>query len=198
MKQPEDQVLTIELGHTGERLAMWRTRDSSGVEELQMTGHLPAYQQGPPLHIHFREDEHTEVVAGTLSASVDGKDLVVEAGGSACFPKGSVHRWWNDGDEELVFRGVATPAVDLDRYLQALFEVINAGGPYHPPVFYMAHLVRRHRHTQLALGVSHGFQRVLFPIVMVLGTLLGKYRGTGWPGCPDRCTGAPIVSPDDA
>jgi len=92
MKQPEDQVLTIELGHTGERLAMWRTRDSSGVEELQMTGRLPAYQQGPPLHIHFCEDEHTEVVAGTLSASVDGKDLVVEVGGSACFPKGSVPR----------------------------------------------------------------------------------------------------------
>jgi len=177
MKQPEDQVLTIELGHTGERLAMWRTRDSSSVEELRMTGRLPAYQQGPPLHIHFREDEHTEVVAGTLSASVDGKDLVVEAGGSACFPKGSVHRWWNDGDEELVFRGVATPAVDLDRYLQALFEVINAGGPYHPPVFYMANLVHRHRHTQLALGVSHAFQRVLFPIIVVLGSFLANTGG---------------------
>jgi hypothetical protein len=79
-----------------------------------------------------------------------------------------------------------------------LFEVINAGGPYHPPFFYTAHLVHRHRHTQLALGVSHAFQRVLFPIVVVLGTLLGKYRGTGWPGCPGRCTGAPIVSPADA
>ena len=141
MKQPEDQVLMIELEHTGERLAMWRTRDCNGIEELQMTGRLPAHQQGPPLHIHFREDEHTKVVAGTLSASVDGKDLVVEAGGSACFPKGSVHRWWNDGDEELVFEGVAAPAVDLDRYLQALFEVINAGGSNHPSVFYMAHLI---------------------------------------------------------
>ena len=111
MKQPADQVLMIELEHTGERLAMWRTRDSNGIEELQMTGRLPAHQQGPPLHIHFREDEHTKVVAGTLSASVDGKDLVVKAGGSAYFPKGSVHRWWNDGDEELVFQGVAAPAV---------------------------------------------------------------------------------------
>jgi len=198
MKQPEDQVLTIELVPTGERLAMWRTRNSNGIEELQMTGCLPAHQQGPPLHIHFREDEYTEVVAGTLSASVDGKDLVVESGGSARFPKGSVHRWWNDGDEELVFRGVAAPAVDLDRYLQALFEVINAAGPNQPSVFYMAHLICRHRHTQLALGVPRGLQRVLFPMVVVLGTLLGKYRGTGWPGCPERCTGGPIVSPADA
>ena len=198
MKQPEDQVLMIELEHTGERLAMWRTRDCNGIEELQMTGRLPAHQQGPPLHIHFREDEHTKVVAGTLSASVDGKDLVVEAGGSACFPKGSVHRWWNDGDEELVFQGVAAPAVDLDRYLQALFEVINAGGSNHPSVFYMAHLICRHRHTHLALGVPRALQRVLFPMVVVLGTLLGKYRGTGWPGCPDRCTGGPIVSPAEA
>ena len=35
MKQPEDQVLMIELEHTGERLAMWRTRDCNGIEELQ-------------------------------------------------------------------------------------------------------------------------------------------------------------------
>jgi len=67
--------------------------------------------------------------------------------------------------------------------LQAMFEVLNAGGPNRPPIFYMAHVAYRHRKTQSALVVPRAVQRILFPIVVLLGTLLGKYRGTAWPGC---------------
>jgi mannose-6-phosphate isomerase-like protein (cupin superfamily) len=194
MKQSNNGTLTIELKHTGERLTLRRIKSDKGVEELHLSGSLPARRQGPPLHIHFEQDEHGEVISGTLSASVDGKDFQVAAGGSGHFAKGSAHRWWNDGDQELVFRGVATPAVDLDRFLQAIFEVLNAGSPERPPLFYMAHVLHRHRHTQLTLVVPRVLQRVLFPIVVLLGTVLGKYRGTAWPGCPSRCSGAPLVS----
>ena len=87
----------------------------------------PPHSEGPPLHVHFAEAERGEVISGILSATLDGKRLQIEAGGRASFPIGSAPRWWNDGDKELMFQGVATPAVDLDRYLQALFEVLNAG-----------------------------------------------------------------------
>jgi hypothetical protein len=79
-----------------------------------------------------------------------------------------------------------------------MFEVLNAGPPNRPPIFYMAHVLYRHRKTQLALVIPRAVQRVLFPIVVLLGTVLGKYRGTAWPGCPSRCSGAPLASPDDA
>jgi hypothetical protein len=36
-------------------------------------------------------------------------------------------------------------------------------------------------------------QTVLFPAIIFIGHLLGRYRGTAWPGCPARCTGAPRV-----
>ena len=198
MRQSNEAALTLELRHTGERLTLRRIKTASGPEELHLFGTLPPRQEGPPLHIHFGEDEHGEVISGTLSATVDGARLSVEAGRRARFPKGSVHRWWNEGDKELVFRGVATPAVDLDRYLQALFEVLNAGPLRRPPIFYMAHVLHRHRKTQLALVVPRVVQRVLFPCIVFLGTLFSKYRGTAWPGCPARCTGAPPTSADDA
>jgi mannose-6-phosphate isomerase-like protein (cupin superfamily) len=198
MNQINSQAVTLELNHNGERLTMRRIKTDAGVEELRLTGSLPAHRQGPPLHIHFGEDEHVEVVSGTLSAMVDGTLLVIKAGTSGHFPKGSVHRWWNDGDEELVLGGVVTPAVDLDRYLQALFEVLNAGPPNRPPIFYMAHVAYRHRKTQSALAVPRAVQGILFPIVVLVGTVLGKYRGTAWPGCPSRCTGAPLVSKEYA
>jgi hypothetical protein len=79
----------------------------------------------------------------------------------------------------------------LDRYLQAVFEVMNAGAPGRPPLFYLAHAALRHRRTQAVLVMPPAVQAILFPIVVALGTVLGRYRGTGWPGCPARCTGAP-------
>jgi len=80
MKQPNDQELTLELRHIGERLTLRHIKIDNGVEGLRLTGSLPAHRRGPPLHIHFEEDEHVEVVSGTLSASVDGNSLVQWSG----------------------------------------------------------------------------------------------------------------------
>ena len=35
---------------------------------------------------------------------------------------------------------------------------------------------------------------VLFRVIVAVGTLLGRYRGDGWPGCPSRCVGAPFAA----
>lgn len=195
MSPTTERNLVLELRHTGERLVLHRARDSRGIEELHLSGTLPARRAGPPLHIHALEDEHGQVLSGTLSASLDGKTLTVATGGMARFPKGSAHRWWNAGDDELVFQGIATPAVDLDRFLHALFEVLNAGASNRPPLFYLAHVLHRHRKTQTTLVMPRIIQSVIFPITILIGTVLGKYRGTAWPGCPERCVGAPSSTP---
>jgi mannose-6-phosphate isomerase-like protein (cupin superfamily) len=194
MPSTSEGSLVLELRHTGERLVLHRARDTQGIEELHLSGTLPARREGPPLHIHAFEDEDGQVVSGTLSASLDGKTMTVGPGGGARFPKGSAHRWWNAGDEELIFRGVATPAVDLDRFLQALFEVLNAGNSGRPPLFYLAHVLYRHRKTQTALVMPRIAQSVMLPIMVLVGTIIGKYRGRAWPGCPERCVGAPFSS----
>jgi hypothetical protein len=98
----------------------------------------------------------------------------------------------------LVFEGFTRPAVDMDRYLQAVFEVMNAGAPNRPSLFYLAHIALRHRRTQAVLVMPAPIQAVLFRLAFAAGTLLGRYRGTDWPGCPARCTGAPDAVTVDA
>jgi hypothetical protein len=85
------------------------------------------------------------------------------------------------------------PAVDLDRYLQAVFAILNASSTGRPSVFYIAHALWRHRHTQASLVPPRFVQRILFPVVLLIGRILGKYRGESWPGSPESCTGAPEV-----
>ena len=174
---------------------MQRVREASGSVYLSLEGTLPSGGKGPPPHKHTTELEEGVVASGTLGASVDGKKLVIASGGSASFPRGVVHSWWNEGEDTLFFNGRATPAVDLDKFLQALFAVINSGPKGKPPpMFYLAHVLWRHRHTQVIVVPPVAIQRVIFPLVLGVGHLLGKYRGNDWPGAPRACPGAPEVS----
>lgn len=178
--------------HTGERVQLRRVlRD--GRLCLEVRGMLPPHREGPPLHVHYQEDEAFTIVAGTLSAEVDGRPLHVDVGRTAPLPMGSAHRWWNASDETLVLEGVVTPVVDFDVFLSAAFDVLNSGPASRPPVFYMAHLAWRHRKTQATLFAPRWTQAVVLPLIVFLGTILGRYRGTEWPGCPARCTPAPLV-----
>ena len=186
-----DNVLKLENRHTGEILRMRRLRDSAGQTILTIDGSLPPGANGPPLHIHFHEREEGVVKAGSLGAQIGTEKVVVHAGGTGTFPAGVVHKWWNAGDDLLELSGRVVPAVDLDRYLQAVFAVLNASASGTPSVFYMAHILWRHRHTQSVVAPPRAIQRILFPLVLLVGRILGKYRGYDWPGSPESCTGAP-------
>ena len=107
------------------------------------------------------------------------------------FLAGVPHRWWNAGEDLLEFNGRIVPVIDLDRFLQAIFAVVNASQSGRPSLFYVAHILRRHRQTQELKGVPVAIQKVVFPVVLLIGRILGKYRGDNWPGSPASSTGAP-------
>jgi mannose-6-phosphate isomerase-like protein (cupin superfamily) len=188
-----DNVLKLENRHTGEILRMYRVREANGQVILILEGSLPPHSSGPPLHVHFQEREQGHVAAGTLGAIVGNKKITVKAGEPADLPPGIPHRWWNAGDDLLEFNGRVIPAVDLDRFLQAVFAVINASPSGRPSIFYIAHVAWRHRHTQALAMPPRAIQRIVFPLILFVGGILGKYRGNSWPGSPASCTGAPEV-----
>ena len=188
-----EKVLRLENRHTGEILLMRRQRTSEGQTVLLIDGSLPAHTAGPPLHIHFQVLEEGTVKAGTLGAQIGGKQFQAKAGESASFSPGVIHKWWNAGDDLLELSGRATPAGDLDQYLQALFAVLNASPSGRPSLFYLAHVLWRHRFTQAVMLPPPAIQRFLFPVILLVGRVLGKYRGDGWPGSPAMCPGAPEI-----
>lgn len=189
-----DTFLTLENRHTGEILRMRRLRDVEGQMIMTIDGSLPPGKSGPPPHVHFHEHEEGIVQSGTLGAQVGDKRIVVPAGGTAVLPAGVVHSWWNAGKDMLEFNGRVIPVVDLDRYLQAIFAVVNASTSGRPSIFYMAHVMWRHRHTQALATPPRAIQRIVVPVVLLVGRILGKYRGDSWPGSPASCPGAPEVN----
>jgi mannose-6-phosphate isomerase-like protein (cupin superfamily) len=157
-----DNFLQLELRHTGEILRMRRVRDSEGQTILALDGSLPPRAHGPPLHIHFHQREEGIVKAGTPGAQVGTEKIIVPTGGTAVLPAGVVHKWWNAGDDLLELSGRAIPAGDLDRYLEAIFAVLNASPSGRPSIFYIAHVAWRHRNTQALAMPPQAIQRVIF------------------------------------
>lgn len=191
------EPLVLENRHTGERLELRRLLVDGDIC-LELRGSLPARSEGPPLHVHLKEREEGTVNRGRLTAVVDGRRIEAGPGETAELPLGSAHRWWNEGDEPLEFLGYVRPVVDLDRYLQAVFEIVNAGPAGRPSPVYMAHVMRRHRETQEVRLMPAPLQALLFGAAYLFGSLTGAYRGEGWPGCPSSCSGAPVAGQEHA
>ena len=186
--------LKLENRHTGEILELRRARDAEGQLVMLIDGSLPPGKDGPPPHIHFFENEAGNVKTGTFGTRVGGKTKIVPVGESAVFPAGVAHSWWNAGEGGLEVSGQVRPVVDLDRYLQAIFAVLNASASGRPSIFYLAHTLWRHRRTQAMAMAPQLLQRLVLPVVVLIGHVLGKYRGDKWPGSPASCPGAPEIS----
>src|SRR6478609_2846730 len=127
MSGPMAEFLDLVNRHSGETLRLRRVREADGQVVLTLDGSLPPGGEGPPPHTHWAQIEQGQVTAGTLAATCGSQRLTVGPGGQATFPAGVVHAWWNGGDDLLEFSGRAIPAGDLDRFLQGIFAVINAG-----------------------------------------------------------------------
>jgi quercetin dioxygenase-like cupin family protein len=185
-----DAYLQLDNRHTGEWLRLRRVREN-GVEIVELEGGVPPHGEGPPEHLHVGQSEEGVVVSGVLTATLNGTRLTKKAGESAVFPANVPHRWWNEGEEPLVFKARAVPGGDVDQFLQAIFAIVNAGPRDRPSLFHLAHLLHRYRHAYRMTVPPLWLQPLLFPVVIAIGHVTGAYPKTGWPGSPGSCTGAP-------
>jgi mannose-6-phosphate isomerase-like protein (cupin superfamily) len=83
---------------------------------------IPARTDGPPPHVHTREDESFICIAGRLDVHLGGTDFVLEHGDYLFLPRDVVHAFRNPYDEESRVISVVSPA-GLERYYQALAEM---------------------------------------------------------------------------
>ncbi|MEJ2540261.1 MAG: cupin domain-containing protein [Gemmatimonadota bacterium] len=187
------QALVLENVHTGERIQLQRRPGARG-EVLEMVGSIPAGRASMAVHEHRGEDLAVSVRSGTLSALVDDARVKVGPGQSLTIARRTSYRFWNEGPEPLAYEAMVDPVVDMDLYLEALFQVINASPKDRPSLTYLAKVMLAHRRTQLVRLLSRPVQDPLFWGTVLVGTLTGRYRGGDWPGAPGRIGGAPTVT----
>src|SRR5688500_18460923 len=78
-------------------------------------------------HIHPSQTETFEIVAGTMGAKVDGEENEARAGDILVIEPGRAHKWWNGGDDELVFRAEVRPALQFEQLIETMFSLAADG-----------------------------------------------------------------------
>ena len=165
---------TIDNGH-GELLTFTGvTRgpdgDRAGADGVAQPG------AGPPMHVHYLQDEAARVVSGRLGYQVLGEEpKFAEVGELVVWPAGTAHKWWNAGTTELRLAGWCSPPDNIEFFLGALFAATKQNGGGRPSLFDAAFLVTRYRSEYAMLELPAFVRRVVIPIAYVVGRLLGKH-----------------------
>jgi quercetin dioxygenase-like cupin family protein len=109
---------------TGQHLTFLQSAQDTGGELLRLQVRLDP-GGWVPRHVHARQDEHVEVVAGSLAIRVSGKDRTLAVGESADVPRRKVHVVRNAGEGEARFLLEVRPARRMEAAMRALFRVLG-------------------------------------------------------------------------
>ncbi|HXR78281.1 MAG TPA: cupin domain-containing protein [Bryobacteraceae bacterium] len=128
--------LTIRFLLTGDN-------STGSIAAFEMT--VPGAQRLPaPAHSHDHYEETIYGINGALTWTVNGIQVDVGPGQVLCIPRGAIHRFENNGAQDVKALCVITPAAIGPQYFREAAEVIYAaaGGP--PDRVKMAEIMRRH------------------------------------------------------
>ena len=134
---------TIRLGPLTVRFLFTADHSRGSAAAFELV--VPAAQRlAAPAHSHDHYEETVYGLAGVLTWTVDGVPIVVGPGEALCIPRGAVHRFDNNGDQDVKALCVITPAAIGPQFFREAAEVIEraAGGP--PDRAQMAEVMRRH------------------------------------------------------
>lgn len=132
---------------------------------------------GPPMHVHHYQEEALTVEQGTMGYQRLGDEpRYAGVGEQVVFKAGEAHRFWNAGSEDLRCRAYVEPADNIEFFLGTLFASTARTGKGRPDPFDAAFLLTRYRSEFELLTVPRVVQRMVFPLLFALGTVLGKYR----------------------
>jgi quercetin dioxygenase-like cupin family protein len=167
---------TIDNGAGGERLTFLRRVPGARGERLEVE--VVARQGlGPPMHVHYRQEEAATVERGRIGYQRPGEHArFAGPGETVVFREGEAHKWWNAGEGDLRVSGYIEPADNIEYFLEAIYESQRGNGGTRPNLLDAAFLARRYRDEFGILEIPAPVQRFAFPVLVAIGRLLGRYE----------------------
>lgn len=177
---------------SGQRLIFLATARETGGSVFRAEGVFPPGGFAGVEHIHPRQDEHFEVLAGRASFAVDGRHRVLCAGERIDVPAGTRHTFENAGQEEMRVRFEFRPGLEsTDDFYEMYFGFAQQGrvdARALPGLLDIATVWElTSEHAVLAkppAWIQHALFRVLAPIAR----LTGRQR----PTCEHTATSLPL------
>jgi len=166
--------ITIE-SITGEKLTFLRIVTRDGIEYLEGENEVQP-NAGPPMHVHYKQDESFMVISGKLGyQDLGGEKKYAGPGETVLFKAGTPHKFWNAGKDLLYYSGYVSPAGNLAYFLSQIYKSINENGGK-PGMYDIAFLLNRYKSEFGMVEIPSIVQKTLFPLILFFGNLRGKNK----------------------
>ena len=167
---------TIKLNATGEELTFVKGAEDTNGEYVEMLTYLPANSTGPPKHIHVFQSELFEALEGTLGLHKGEEIVELKPGESFEVPANVPHSFYSVNGEELKFRVVFRPALNIEYILTETFESCNRQNSKDPSAFDACFALQQAKGEYLLHDVPVLIQKTIFPLTAWVGKLFGLIK----------------------
>lgn len=160
----------------GEELTFVRRVDDAEGGYLEVTNNVQP-GSGPPMHVHFLQEEALTVESGKIGYQVQGEEpKFATAGETVKFERGVAHKFWNAGDDVLRCTGYIRPPDNIEYFLGAIYESTKKSGGDRPDTFDAAFLARRYQSEFAITEIPDFVQKFIFPVQIAIGKMTGKFK----------------------
>jgi len=110
-----------------DRIVFRRTARDTNGELLELDDFAAPWNLPPVVHMHARQEEVLEVIAGEMLAIVRGREERFGPGQRLVVPPGTPHTWRNAGAVELHVRATFRPALHSEQFFETVFGLAREG-----------------------------------------------------------------------
>lgn len=170
---------TIENPVSGERVTFLETSRETAGGLLRLEWFLEPDGFLAGAHTHPYQEERFEVLSGTLRIRVGRRKHTLGAGDAIVVPPGTVHAWWNEGEETLHGLVEFRPALDMESVFETFFGLARGGKVSKKGVPNLLQIIALLDEYRDEIGIPWIPRRVRHAIVSLLAPLARQrgYRG---------------------
>jgi quercetin dioxygenase-like cupin family protein len=171
---------TIENKVTGERAVVITGTEETNGELIVVDLFLKRGAAVVGDHVHPPIEERFTVLKGKVGFRINGVDQIAPLNQTLVIRPGTVHDWWNAGDEEAHVRVEITPGARFEQAILNSFGLANDGktnakGMPHP--LQLAVLGKEFQDVLLFTSPPPAVQKLMFTLLAPLARLMG-YQGS--------------------
>lgn len=132
----------ITIGELGIRFLLEGEASGGAIALFEFS--VPAGARVPIAHSHDAYEETVYGLDGTLTWTVDGRQVDVGQREALCIPRGVVHRFDNEHDVDARMLAIVTPGILRPDYFREMAAVVEAAAGGRPEPAALAEVMRRH------------------------------------------------------
>jgi quercetin dioxygenase-like cupin family protein len=152
---------TLVNSATGEELTFLQTAASTNGEYVEVVAVVQPGGAVAAAHVHPKQSETFTAIEGTLDLRVGKQRIRLTQGESATVEAGTAHKFWNAGDEPIMFHCTISPALQFESLIESMFGLARDGKTNKkgmPNPVRMAVIARAHRDVIRLAGVPAWLQ----------------------------------------